>query len=184
MAVFDELSKHYPKLFIKDKPLPLKVGIHIDIFKDYQLSVSKRDVRKFLHRYVNSKTYQELHIENAVRYDLLGEESGVVTKENLDLMVKRKEERKKMISTEKVEIGEVKKDKSDKIKNFRAVIFLPTCVGCYVSIHVPGLHCVGTLSNPKSFTAPSKSQVIHIDPPRVDSGKGCLLALQRPIRKK
>ena len=34
-----------------------------------------------------------LHIENATKYDLLGEESGVVTKENLDLMVKRKEER-------------------------------------------------------------------------------------------
>ena len=92
----------------------LKVEIHRDIFKDYKLSVSKREVRKFLHRYVNSKTYQALHIENAVRHDLMGEESGVVTKENLDLMVERKEERKKMISTEKVEIGEVKKDKADK----------------------------------------------------------------------
>ena len=92
----------------------LKVEIHRDIFKDYKLSVSKREVRKFLHRYVNSKTYQALHIENAARYDLLGEESGVVTKENLDLMAKRKEERKKGIVQEKVEIGEVKKDKSDK----------------------------------------------------------------------
>ena len=53
-----------------------------------------------------------LHIENATKYDLLGEESGVVTKENLDLMVKKKEERKKRIVQEKVEIGEVKKDKS------------------------------------------------------------------------
>ena len=93
--VFNELSKHYPKLFIKDKPLLLKVEIHRDIFKDYKLSVSKREVRKFLHRYVNSKTYQALHIENAARYDLLGEESGVVTKENLDLMAKRKEESQK-----------------------------------------------------------------------------------------
>ena len=79
----------------------LKVGIHRDIFKKHKLSVSKREVRKFLPRYVNSKTYQELHIENAVRYDLLGEESGVVTKENLDLMFKRKEERKKVIEKEK-----------------------------------------------------------------------------------
>ena len=50
---FDELSKHYPKLFIKDKPLLLKIEIHRDIFTDYKLSVSKREVRKFLHRYVN-----------------------------------------------------------------------------------------------------------------------------------
>ena len=112
--VFDELSKHYPKLLIKDKPLLLKVVIHRDIFKDCKLSVSKREVRKFLYCYVNSKTYQELHIENAVRYDLLGEESGVVTKENLDLMAKRKEERKKMISTEKLEKEKAKKDKADK----------------------------------------------------------------------
>lgn len=95
--VFNELSKHYPKLFIQDKPLPLKVGIHRDIFREYKLSVSKREVRKFLHRYINSKKYQERHIENAVRYNLLGEESGVVTKENLDLMFERKEEKKVLV---------------------------------------------------------------------------------------
>ena len=101
--VFNELSKYYPKLFIKNKPLLLKVEIHSDIFKEYKLSVSKREVRKFLHRYVNSTIYQALNIENAIRYDLLGKESGVVTKEHIDLMAKRKEERKKRIGTRKVE---------------------------------------------------------------------------------
>ena len=92
--VLNELSNHYPKLFIKDSPLLLKVGIHRDIFKDYKLSVSRREVRKFLHCYVNSKTYQNLHIENVIVYDLLGEESSIVTKEHINLMAKRKEERK------------------------------------------------------------------------------------------
>ena len=101
--VFDELSKYYPKLFIKDKPLLLKVGIHSDIFKEYKLSASKGEVRKFLHGYVNSRVYQALHIENAVRYNLQDEESGIVTKEHIDLMAKRKEERKKRIDTRKVE---------------------------------------------------------------------------------
>ena len=94
----------------------LKVGIHRDIFKDYKLSVSKRDARKFLHRYVNNKTYQALHIENAVRYDLLGEESGIVTKEHIDLMAKRKEERKKRIGTRKVEKEKVQSCNTNKPK--------------------------------------------------------------------
>ena len=56
--VFNELSKYYPNLFIKDKPLLLKVVIHSDIFKEYKLSVSKIEVRKFLYLYVNSRVYQ------------------------------------------------------------------------------------------------------------------------------
>ena len=94
--VFNELLNHYPKLFIKDKLLLLKIRIYQDIFKDYKLLVSKRKARKFLYRYVNSKTYQELHIANAIKYDLLGEESCIITKEYINLIAKRKEARKKM----------------------------------------------------------------------------------------
>ena len=52
-----------------------------------------------------------IHIKNIIRYDLLGENSGIVTKEQLNLIVKRKEGRKKRISTEKLGREEGKKIK-------------------------------------------------------------------------
>ena len=100
--VFNELSKYYPKLFIKNQPLLLKVGIHRDIFKDYKLSVSKVEIRKFLYRYVRSYEYQTLHIENRNRYDLLGEKSGIVTKEHISLPDRVEEEKRKKVNKEKV----------------------------------------------------------------------------------
>ena len=119
--VLNELSKNYPKLFIKNQPILLKVGIHKDIFKDYKLSVSKVEIRKFLYRYVRSYQYQTLHIENGNRYNLLGEESGIVTKEHVDLPNRVEEERTKKINKEKVRKNEDNKfnqERYNKLKSY------------------------------------------------------------------
>ena len=111
--VFDELSRHYEELFIQNELLLLKLGIHINIFKKYKLSVFEKEVEKFLHRHIiNSKTYQAL---NVVRYTLLGEESSIVIKEPINLMAKREEERKKRIGTEIIEKEKVKSNNANKL---------------------------------------------------------------------
>jgi len=112
--ILSELVNLYPKLFIEDKPLLLKLGIHKDIFEDYKLSVTRAELRKFLSFYVNNKQYQELHIKNATRYDLIGQEAGVVTQEQIDSLLKIKEEKKKYIALKKAKKEKAKKDKADK----------------------------------------------------------------------
>ena len=89
--VFDYLSKKYPKLFIKDEVFVLKKGVHQDIFHDTELEFSKTVIRKFLKLYIEQKQYAALHVENTSRYDLEGNEVGLVTKEDVESLAKKQD---------------------------------------------------------------------------------------------
>jgi sRNA-binding protein len=117
---FEELSSKYPKLFIKDKPKVLKIGIDKDILADSDLKMSQTQLRKFFKVYISSKGYRELHVENSLRYDLEGNEVGVVTKENIEALKRRAEETKKyreVMRLKKKKMYENKLSEKNKIQN-------------------------------------------------------------------
>ena len=107
--VFDVLSQRYPKFFMRGKVFIFKKGIHRDIFNDEELKFSKTIIRKFLRLYAEQKEYIKLHIESAARYDLEGNEAGVVTKEDVESLAKTQEEIKKQIALRKSKKLEQKK---------------------------------------------------------------------------
>jgi sRNA-binding protein len=86
--VFDILVDRYPKLFIVDKPLLLKVGIFYEIPEELKVEVGKTKLRKFFQIYCTKIGYDKLHILGADRYDLNGEKCDVVTKEHMELRKK------------------------------------------------------------------------------------------------
>ena len=59
-------------------------------------------IRKFLKLYTEQAKYIKLHIENAARYDLDGNEAGLVTKEDVVGLAKKKEEIKKQFALKKI----------------------------------------------------------------------------------
>ena len=119
--VFDSLSAKYPKLFIKDVVFLLKKGLHQDIFNGCELEFSKTIIRKFLKLYTGQAKYIKLHTENTARYDLDGNEAGLVTKEDVAGLAKKKEEIKKRFALKKIKRSEKKKfddaNKEGKTKN-------------------------------------------------------------------
>ena len=119
--VFSTLSSKYPNLFIKDKVFILKKGLHQDIFNSGELEFSKTVIRKFLKLYTEQAKYIELHIENAPRYDLEGKEAGLVTKEDIVGLIKKKDEIKKQLALKNKKKSEKKKfddaSKEGKLEN-------------------------------------------------------------------
>ena len=107
--VFSALSSKYPNLFIKDKVFILKKGLHQDISNSSELEFSKTVIRKFLKLYTEQVKYIELHIENTPRYDLEGKEAGLVTKEDVVGLAKKKEEIKQQFALKKKKKSEKKK---------------------------------------------------------------------------
>ena len=107
--IFDSLSQRYPKFFMRGKVFIFKKGIHRDIFNDEELKFSKTIIRKFLRLYAEQKEYIKLHIESAARYDLEGNEAGIVTKEDVESLAKTQEEIKNQIALRKSKKLEQKK---------------------------------------------------------------------------
>jgi sRNA-binding protein len=107
--VFDVLSQRYPKFFVRGKVFIFKKGIHRDIFNDEELKFSKTIIRKFLKLYAEQKEYIKLHVESAVRYDLEGNEAGIVTKEDVQSLAKTQEEIRNQIALKKSKKLEQKK---------------------------------------------------------------------------
>ena len=93
--VLDEMISKYPELFSKKEPKLFKIGIKKDIIGKGGLSITNTQLAKFLRMYCSSKGYRKLHIENAKRYDLAGKESGIVTKEHVEALLRKKEEARK-----------------------------------------------------------------------------------------
>jgi len=78
------LQKHFPLAFPK-KPaakVALKIGIHKDLIEHAEtLGITAGEIRLALKKWCQGKRYAECMIEGAVRVDLQGQASGVVTKE-------------------------------------------------------------------------------------------------------
>ena len=104
--IFNILARNYPKLFIKNKPLLLKVGIYHDISTDIKVKIGRTKLRKFLRTYCTKEEYDNLHKEGAARYDSNGKKYGIVTK-------------KQAKSYEKMRVGNVSiKDRFEEIFYF------------------------------------------------------------------
>ena len=118
----NELSAKYPKLFNKEEVKLLKVGIRQDIIAAGGLTITKSQLAKFLKVYCTGREYKKLHVENAKRYDLEGNESGVVTKEHIEGLIKVREEAKKkwgLKKQKKIEWAKKQKEKNNKTKDER-----------------------------------------------------------------
>lgn len=93
------LCKTFPLLFSKKRSKPLKVGLDKDIFEEVgdKLPMSRSLVRKSIGYYVNHPLYLKGLLEGNVRYDLKGQESGVVDQTHKDnaqeILNKRKEKK-------------------------------------------------------------------------------------------
>ena len=115
---YNELSSKYPKLFNNQEIKLLKVGIKKEIIARGNLTITKSQLAKFLKVYCTGCEYKKLHIENASRYDLEGNESGVVTKKHVEGLIKLREETKKKRELKKQKQKElVKKQKENKDNN-------------------------------------------------------------------
>ena len=120
--VYNKISSKYPKLFNKQEVKLLKTGIRKEIIADGNLKITKSQLAKFLKVYCTSSKYKELHVENAKRYDLEGNEAGVVTKEQIEGLVKLREETRKKRELkkqryEKLSKKQEEKNNSTKVKN-------------------------------------------------------------------
>ncbi len=118
--VINEFSVKYPKLFNKEEVKLLKVGIRQDIISRGGLTITKSQLSKFLKVYCTGCEYKKLHVENAKRYDLEGNESGAVTKEHVEGLIKVREEAKKkweLKKQRKIELAKKQKEQNNNTKN-------------------------------------------------------------------
>ncbi|MDP3372086.1 MAG: ProQ/FinO family protein [Candidatus Paracaedibacteraceae bacterium] len=79
IAALQWLYATFPALFKKESKLPLKIGILQDIFDARpEDAPSKKSIRDAISLYTGSVYYQKAILENEKRYNLNGEEIGVV----------------------------------------------------------------------------------------------------------
>lgn len=96
-----ELSRRYPKLFapegVKDRTKkPLKIGIHQDLFKEFP-EVPPKVIRLALFDYIQGPKYLTACYDGATRYDLDGNEAGIVTRDHRLYLLKMEEDNKRRI---------------------------------------------------------------------------------------
>ena len=84
LAILKHLQTTYPKCFVPVNPLPLAIGIHKQLFLSTGLPFAKVKIRRFLKRYTRSKEYRRNLIIGNPRIDLLGNQIGVVTEEEVN----------------------------------------------------------------------------------------------------
>ena len=70
-----------PKVFNKESPLPLAIGIHDEINKAFPKS-SLKLIRQTLKRWTKREGYHRAVVANQWRYDLNGEQKGEVSDEH------------------------------------------------------------------------------------------------------
>ncbi len=75
--VLELLRRVYPADF-GALPVPLKIGIHHDIFAGHP-DLPKKAVREALKRHTGTKGYLRVLVQGAARYSLHGGQDGIVT---------------------------------------------------------------------------------------------------------
>ncbi|WPX97162.1 ProQ/FinO family protein [Candidatus Bandiella euplotis] len=114
--VFSMLAEKYPKLFKKNSPLLLKVGVSQDILADMGDKIDKKRLRKFFQSYCTEKRYVDLHIAGTPRYDLNGEECGIVSEEHVVLREQAKTNAELRTQRREEELVRAAQAKSSKIE--------------------------------------------------------------------
>ena len=99
-TLYNELHSKFPHIINLDKPVLLAVGIRKEISKI--TGISSLILKKWIAKYFRKSNYYSLHKEGAKRYNLKGEESGIVTEQHqvkmnklLEKMKNRKSDVKK-----------------------------------------------------------------------------------------
>lgn len=83
--ILEYLQKTYPKCFPpSNRPLPLAVGIHNQIFTLKELPFTKTKIRRFLARYTRSIEYRNNLVVGVPRVNLQGNHAGSVKEEEID----------------------------------------------------------------------------------------------------
>jgi ProP effector len=85
VLVIGQLQKRFPKAFPKNPApkLAMKIGIHRDLLEQSeQLGISKKALREAIKTWCWGNRYWACIVEDAVRVDLNGDETGRVTKED------------------------------------------------------------------------------------------------------
>ncbi|MBK8271390.1 MAG: ProQ/FinO family protein [Planctomycetes bacterium] len=81
IALQSWLTREYPKTFNLDAPVPLKIGIHLDLAAQHP-DLDPATLKRALKRYCERRRYQlALAREGACRVDLAGNPAGEVTAE-------------------------------------------------------------------------------------------------------
>ena len=78
----NRLVEHWPELFNREKPKPLKVGITDDLIQDIairKLAFGAGTLRAAVASYVQSPRYYRALMAGGARYDLKGQPCGEVT---------------------------------------------------------------------------------------------------------
>ena len=93
--------------------VPLKIGIHNDLYEMFSEKLSKREIRRFLRYHCRNRRYVSSHVAGATRYNLMGAEAGVITEEEVKRLgasfkVIQAEKRKRMLKNIASEVN--KKD--------------------------------------------------------------------------
>ena len=83
---YEYLLQHYPKSFNRENPVPLKIGIHLDIFTAIELNgltECRTAFRRALSYHIKRKRYlQALARPGVKRVSLMGSECGYVSREH------------------------------------------------------------------------------------------------------
>lgn len=88
------LVERFPVFVPKDgQKVPLALGIYEEL-KDQNLDISAKNLRFFLKRYTDGDTYLAACHEGAVRFNLRGDPSGVVSQKEAHWAVHRLHERR------------------------------------------------------------------------------------------
>jgi len=92
-AIYNELHSKFPEIINLDKPVLLAVGIRKEMSQE--TGVSNMVLKRWIAWYFRKSKYYKLHDQGAIRYNLKGEEAGVVTEKHCEKMVKGLEKMKK-----------------------------------------------------------------------------------------
>jgi len=92
-AIYDELHAKFPEIINLDKPVLLAVGIRKEMSQE--TGVSNMVLKRWIAWYFRKSKYYKLHDQGAIRYNLKGEEAGIVTEKHCEKMAKHLEKMKK-----------------------------------------------------------------------------------------
>lgn len=100
-----EFARRFPKLFTPErtpnlKKKPLKIGIHQDLIKEFP-EVNPKVIRLALFDYIQGPEYLTACFDGAPRFDLQGNESGIVTREHRLYLLKLAEDDKRRIKRQR-----------------------------------------------------------------------------------
>lgn len=105
LSVLTYLQANFPKAFLKQRPLPLKVGIDQDLVefgvKNKIPELSHRRIKKTLKFYTRGADYIKSCTEGAIRVDLDGNQAGVITAKDAQFMQENQSKKSPIILSQK-----------------------------------------------------------------------------------